>query len=294
MKVTRRFRIRVWLPGGAIALAIVVMGAKRAEPTDVLRVMTFNVRYAGAQAPNAWHQRRPVASALIRQQSPDVVGTQEGLYGQLKDLEADLPAYDWIGLGREGGSRGEFMAVFYRKDRLEPLQFDHYWLSDTPDVIGSATWGNSVRRMVTWVKFRDRTTNGEFYFINTHFDHRVQESREKSAALVLARTDELKTDLPVLLVGDFNAAAGANRVYDLLVNENAFTDTWTAAEHRGKAIGTFHGYEGPTEDGSRIDWILSRGPVTTLSSEVVTFAVDGQYPSDHFPVAARVRLQTGP
>jgi len=40
------------------------------------------------------------------------------------------------------------MAIFYRKDRFEPREFDHFWLSDTPNVVASTTWGNSNRRMV--------------------------------------------------------------------------------------------------------------------------------------------------
>ena len=60
------------------------------------------------------------------------MGTQEGLYHQIRQIDEDLSEMTWIGLGRQGGSHGEFMAVFYRPDRLEPLEFDHFWLSDTP------------------------------------------------------------------------------------------------------------------------------------------------------------------
>lgn len=93
---------------------------------------------------------------MIKKQAPDLIGTQEGVYAQLKDIATDLPAYEWIGLGRDGGSRGEFMAVFYRKDRFEPLKYDHFWLSDTPSVVASTTWGDTNRRMVTWFRFKDR------------------------------------------------------------------------------------------------------------------------------------------
>jgi endonuclease/exonuclease/phosphatase family metal-dependent hydrolase len=255
-----------------------------------LTVMTYNLRFASTQMPHAWHVRRPLMRELIKRQSPDVIGTQEGVYQQIQDLAADLPGYDWIGLGRDGGSRGEFMAVFYCTERLDPLEFDHFWLSDTPEAIGSITWGNTNRRMVTWVRFRDRQTDQEFYFFNTHFDHRLQDAREKSAELLLGRVNGLKTTLPILLVGDFNAAAGMNRVYEVLVGPHAFTDTWTAAETHGELIGTFHGYLGPIANGYRIDWILSRGTVQALDTEIITFAQDGQYASDHFPVVARVRL----
>ena len=147
--------------------------AATADAPGTLTVMTYNLKYASINPPNAWPQRRPLMGELIEKLAPDVLGTQEGLYGQLHDLAADLPAFQWIGLGREGGSRGEFMAVFYRTARLEPLAFDHFWLSDTPGVIGSKTWGATLPRMVTWVKFRDRQTKREFRFVNTHFDHQI-------------------------------------------------------------------------------------------------------------------------
>lgn len=276
----------LWALNGAMPPVAVA-----ADPaTRELAVMTYNLRYASSQPPNAWEARRPVAREMLAQERPDVIGTQEGLYRQVKDLAADLPDYSWIGTGREGGSRGEFMAIFYRRERLEPLEYDHYWLSDTPDVIGSTTWGNSVRRMVTSVTFRDLHSGRNFYFINSHFDHQVQASREKSAALVLDRVTKLKAMLPVLLVGDFNAAAEANKAYELLVGQDKFVDTWKIADQRGEAWNTFHGYDEPKKGGQRIDWILARGPVKVRQTEVVTFEKNGQYPSDHFPVIARLTL----
>jgi endonuclease/exonuclease/phosphatase family metal-dependent hydrolase len=256
-----------------------------------LAVMTYNLRYASPNPPNAWPQRRPVMRELIQQVAPDVMGTQEGLYEQIKDLAADLPDYEWIGTGRDGGSRGEFMAVFFRKARLEPLAFDHFWLSDTPAVIGSTTWGNSNRRMVTWVKFRDRGTGGEFFLFNTHFDHQIQPAREKSAELVRQRVTALDTKLPVLLIGDFNAAAGSNKAYEILTGDKFFTDAWTlAGERRGEGINTFNGFQPAERNGVRIDWILARGEVTVAKAETVTYSPNSQFPSDHFPVVARLRL----
>jgi len=272
------------------AAALFIARTAAADEPSTLGVMTFNLRYASETPPNAWPQRRPVVRDLIQQKAPDAIGTQEGLYGQVKDIAADSPDYDWIGLGREGGSRGEFMAVFYRRERLTPLEFDHFWLSDTPDVIGSSTWGNSNRRMVTWVRFLDTLAKREFYFFNTHFDHEIQPAREKSADLVMKRVEQLPKKLPVILLGDFNAAAGANPAYDKLVGAERFTDTWTTAKTRGDPIGTFHNYGGAKMDGARIDWILTRGPVDCLASEVITYNKDGQYPSDHFPVFARLRI----
>jgi len=89
-------------------------------------IATYNLRYAGDAPPNAWPQRRPPLQALLDHYRPDLNGTQEGLYSQIKGIAADQPAYDWIGLGRDGGSRGEFMAIFGRRGRFEPLEYDHF------------------------------------------------------------------------------------------------------------------------------------------------------------------------
>lgn len=252
-----------------------------------LCVMTYNLRYASDKSPNSWAERRPVMRECLRNLQPDLIGTQEGLYTQLKDIATDLPDYSWIGLGREGGSHSEFMAVFYKKDRFDPLEYDHFWLSDTPDVMGSTTWGHKNRRMVTWVRFLDRTSLQEFYLFNTHFDHEVQPAREKAAALLLQRVQGLTNQLPVIITGDFNAEAGNNKAYEILVNDQGFVDTWSAArEHRGQALATFHDFKTPTANGPRIDWILTRGPIETQAVETRLCQKGPQHASDHLPVVA--------
>jgi len=273
------------LSGGALVCA--------ADATHTtLCVMTYNLRYASPNPPNDWPTRRPLVGEVIRSVAPDVLGTQEGLHAQLQDLASDLPEYDWVGVGRDDGKvKSEFMAVFYRKARLETLATNHFWLSDTPEVAGSTTWGNSNRRMVTWLKFRDRTTGGEFYLWNTHFDHQIQLAREKSAELVRQRVTALNTKLPVILMGDFNAAAGSNQAYHILTEGKFFTDAWlAAAERKGEGVGTFNNFKAAVPNGARIDWILTRGEVVVDRAETLTFTRNGQFPSDHFPVAAWLRL----
>lgn len=266
--------------------------APASESGLTLRVMTFNLRYASPQPPNAWPDRRPIMRRLIEREAPDVIGTQEGVYSQLRDMAADLPDYEWLGLGREGGSRGEFMAIFFRRDRFEPAAYDHFWLSDTPDVIGSMTWGNRYRRMVTWVRLRERSSGREFYFWNTHFDHEVEAARRKAAALLRERIAAADADVPLLLVGDFNCAAGNSAAFSILTNNTGLFDTWTAAEKReNESLNTFHNYEPPLEDGVRIDWILARSRASVRRAAIVDYREGAQYPSDHFPVTATVRFE---
>jgi endonuclease/exonuclease/phosphatase family metal-dependent hydrolase len=259
--------------------------------TGELLIATYNVRYAGDALPNAWPQRRPLLQALLDLYHPDLIGTQEGLYSQIKDIAADQPAYDWIGLGRDGGSRGEFMAIFYRRDRFDPLEYDHFWLSDTPDMIASSTWGNDVRRMVTWAKFRDRTTGREFYFWNTHLDHAVQLAREKSADLIRQRISLLPSGVPLFLVGDFNSVARENRAYEILTQGAGLSDSWFAArERRNEDANSFTGFGPLLREGKRIDWILARGAMDVRATEAVTFQPGGHWPSDHLPIMTWVTL----
>src|SRR6478609_5433346 len=277
----RRFILGIFLCGMAATLT-------RAEvaTNPPLCVMTYNLRYASPKPPNAWPERRPLMRELITNVAPDLIGTQEGLQAQLQDLVSDLPDYVWTGVGRDDGkAKGEFMAVFYRKTRLEALSTNHFWLSDTPEIPGSTTWGNSNRRMVTWLQFRDRSNGNKFFLFNTHFDHEVQLAREKSATLLRQHITDLNTQLPVLLIGDFNAGAGRNKAYELLTEGGFFSDTWlTAKERTNEGANSFNGFQPLVRKGERIDWILTRGDITVERAEINLFGRNGQFPSDHFPV----------
>lgn len=256
-----------------------------------LTIATFNLRYASDTPPNSWPERRPAMKACLQKMAADVIGTQEGLYHQLKDIAEDQPDYAWIGTGRDGGSRGEFMAIFYRKSRLEPMEFDHFWLSDTPNVIASTNWGNTNRRMATWVRFRGRKTGREFIVLNTHLDHAVVGAREKGAALIRQRIEQLTNNLPVVLLGDFNADPAKEKAYQIFVADGFLSDTWLAAdERRNEGLDTFHDFKGARKGAYRIDWILTRGPWHASKAEVFVFSIQNQFPSDHHPVLARLRL----
>ena len=259
--------------------------------TRPLRIMSFNLRFASTAEPHSWTVRRPVMSALLRRENPHVMGTQEGLYQQLRDIDADLgPHYAWIGTGRAGGSLGEFSAIFYDTRRLSPVEHYTFWLSGTPEVIGSNTWRAAFPRIVTWVRFRDLLDGGrEFYVLNTHFDHARQSAREHSAALMALRIAGLDRSLPVVVTGDFNVAAHRNPVYDAMLGAG-LVDTWETAAERSALYGTFHGYKPPVPDGDRIDWILSTPGVTAQRASINTFSRNGRFPSDHLPVQAWVTL----
>jgi endonuclease/exonuclease/phosphatase family metal-dependent hydrolase len=292
MRMTRRAGLRTVVAAGLALPLLTTMPTSAAGPGNLrLSVMSFNLRFASNSEPNSWPTRRPVMRKLLRREAPTIMGTQEGLYQQLRDIHADLgPLYDWIGTGREGGSHDESTAIYYDTRRLAPVEHDTYWLSDTPGVIGSNSWGGMFPRIVTWVRFRDLNAGGrELHVLNTHLDHVSQYARERGALFIARKAAELGRSAPVVVTGDFNAAAHANRAYDTLLAAG-LVDTWDAAAERGEPYATFHGYKPLTPGGDRIDWILASTGAVVHRASINTFAPNGQFPSDHLPVQASLTL----
>lgn len=268
----------------ALAICLLTCGPAMAQP---LRVMTFNVRLpVDSDGANRWEARRALMAQVVARENPDLIGTQELFQRQGDELVARLPQYAWFGQGRRGGSGDEHMGVFYRKDRLRVLATGDFWLSDTPETVGSISWGNVLPRMVTWARFQRIADGATFVLYNTHLPYREQDepARERGAALILARLRQLPADEPIILTGDFNTAPDSP-TYALLTT--ALTDAWTAAPRRLGPPATFHDFTGKAD--RRIDWILFRG-LQAKSARTVTTHRRGRYPSDHFPVVVDFEL----
>ncbi|MFT7622015.1 MAG: endonuclease/exonuclease/phosphatase family metal-dependent hydrolase [Myxococcota bacterium] len=176
-----------------------------------LRVMTLNVRYDKPDpGDNAWAVRRSSLLHLIRGHLPDVLATQEALPHQLVELVVGLPEYAVVGRDRRGNGRGEYCAIFYRRERFECMRHGDFALSETPGAIGSVTpsWGNILPRIATWALLRDSETFKRVLVINTHFDHESARARHLSATLLKRKAQELMPDGgAVIIAGDFNSTA---------------------------------------------------------------------------------------
>ena len=100
------------------------------------------------------------------------------------------------------------------------------------------------------------------------------------------------TKLPVILVGDFNAAAGDDPAYDDASRRRQVRRFWTSAEKRGPAIGTFHNYAGQkkTVRGSIGSSRAARSKASGKRSRDVSRK--RAYPSDHFPVRGDPSVDT--
>jgi len=247
-----------------------------------LTVMGLNIRLpSDGDGVNRWELRRDLTMATIRRADPDVIGTQELFKRQGDDVVARLPNYRWIGVGRSGAERAddEHMGIFYRADRLTVERWGNFWLSDTPEVPGSISWGHPLPRMVTWAVFRE-ADGRRFAMFNTHLPYRAEDeaAREKGAALLAARIPAIAGDLPVVVTGDFNTVPDSP-TYRRMARD--LRDAWVAAPVRSGPEATFHGFTGKPD--RRIDWVFMRGFAVKRATTVDTRRGD-VFPSDHYPV----------
>lgn len=273
-------------------------GGEEPVPGPKVKVMTFNIRVGtAADGENAWDKRKNLVFQVFKDQDADFVGVQEALNFQLKEIDAAVTAYDRVGIATEDGKlKGPINAIYYKKSRFEVKKTDTFWLSNTPEVPGSQTWGNKFPRTVTWARFVEKSSQYTFYVYNTHFDHASQNSREKSAVLLAKRIADRGSPMdPFVVTGDFNAAEG--NIVVRFLKENAkidgqttavrLRDTFRVVKPDADNVGTAHGFSGKTT-GNKIDYVWVPAKQKVNSASIDHFNKDGRYPSDHFPVVGTV------
>jgi len=255
-----------------------------------LHVMTFNIRYGTAgDGVNRWELRKVMVFALIREEVPDILGVQEALFFQLDEIRRAVPGYEMVGVGRDDGKmQGEYSAILYRTNRFRRVEEETFWLSDTPTIPGSTCWGNSITRICTWVRLMDARSRRGLYVYNLHLDHISQPSREKSVALLAERIRKRTDTEPFIVMGDFNAGEENAAVRFLKSEEVGLIDTYRHLHPADSSVGTFHAFRGD-RTGEKIDHIFVEPWTEILGAAILHGDTDGRYPSDHFPVTARIR-----
>jgi endonuclease/exonuclease/phosphatase family metal-dependent hydrolase len=262
-------------------LAVVAMPVQARD----LRVMSFNVRYPNPDdGPNRWEARAPILIDTIRAADPDVVGTQELYRRQGDAIVRALPHWRWFGRDRRGAHTDEHMGILYRTDRLRLVRHGDFWLSDTPDRVGSASWGTDLPRMVNWGEFV-RKDGRRLVFFDTHFPHRDSDAiaRTKAAGVLLARMRRIAGQLPVVVTGDLNAQPDSEAYRAFAAT---LADAWARAPQRSGPVLTFHDFTGTPD--RRIDYVFVRG-FRPVAARVATDHRGPRYPSDHFPVVVDLR-----
>ncbi|KAG6410489.1 hypothetical protein SASPL_128550 [Salvia splendens] len=266
--------------------------------------------YQAEDSPNSWDRRKDLCVTVISSYSPMILCTQQGVKSQLDYLQQCLPGYERFGISRKGpeDTSDQHCTIFYEKEKIELIEGGTFWLSESPSVPGSMSWGSTEPCISTWaISFSSFLKGVEppgfsFQIVNTNMDELSPRARRRGALLTWQHIASLPPNLPVLYCGGEHGVVGDMR------------DAWPNARVRKNVslIRTYHGFKGDkqgaleflklifralclcwdrqTQD-LQVDWILFRGrSLIPVSCEVVSDNVDGYYPSSHYPIFAEFML----
>lgn len=280
-----------------------------------LYVGQYNIRNANKKDDangNGWERRCPVVCDILRIESFDIFGAQEVFHSQLEDLQKGLPQYASIGVGREDGkTAGEYAPIFYKKDRIKCLASGTFWLSETPDVVGSKGWDAKYPRICTWGQFKDKESGKKFWMFNLHMDHRGVEARKQSCLLILDKIKEMCGNQPCILTGDFNVGQD-NEIYKIIAESGVLSDSYETAEVRFAETGPMNYFKPNYKTERRIDHVFLSQHFKPLDYVLLTYSYwapvepseqakaeiaagkegvivhEQRLPSDHYPIGVHV------
>ncbi len=262
-----------------------------------LKVMSYNIRYGTAgDGENDWKNRRQPVIDQIQRQAPEMLGLQEALRFQIDEIREALPHYGEVGIGRDGGEKGEYSCILYDTRKFEVLDSGTFWLSETPEK-RSQNWDAACVRICTWALLKSKTTGETFYHFNTHLDYRSAEARLKGIQLIAQRIAARKPEVPFVLTGDFNTAEDSLPIQYLKGKAHdsktpvVMVDAFRVLHPDAKEVGTFNRFQGDKR-GAKIDYIMTTSSTKVLAADIDFSMPAGRCISDHFAVTATVRFRS--
>jgi endonuclease/exonuclease/phosphatase family metal-dependent hydrolase len=246
-----------------------------------MRLMTFNIRFLNSiDGPNKWQFRKELVLEVFWTYLPDLVACQEVTVPQLEYLAANLTGFEPFIKHRDIDPTCQYPTIFYRPETIVAAAGDEFWLSETPRVHRSKSWGSAFPRMLTYGLFRETHRDQWFYFGDTHLDHVSGSAREHGALMIRDLFQHLAA--PAVLAGDFNDLPGSLVHQTLAGPDSPFRDSWEVLQQPEAGISTQHRFKGEFF-GGRIDWILITDPFRLKKAQIIKYNQADRYPSDHFP-----------
>ena len=262
-----------------------------------LSTMSFNMKFedmtGGGDPIHTWERRKSGIVECLNNYKADIVGSQELQCWQHNEL-MELLGETWASVGKpRNGSNTERSSIIYNTEKIEYISGETIWLSETPAVEGSKSWGSAQPRILTYGKFLHKASGTEFYYFNTHLDHHSEEARRNQLEMVVSYMDQYVADYPVILTGDFNVYITNEAFEPLTSKSDVYDNTFTPfLGELGDNMKTTHGFNGGTE-GSPIDFIFySVNSLNVESTQIIHDVHDGRYYlSDHYPVHSIITLK---
>lgn len=295
--------MKKWILAFALLSLWPVMGWGAKRPSGEYRVMTCNIRITGleADAPypeRVWENRRDLCVKTIKNLHPDFFCLQEVIYDSyswfVDKFGKEYDSFGFVGPEMDPWTEGYHFigknVIFFKKSRFEWVSSGSYWLSETPTIAGSMSWGTTRARHCNWVRIRDKKTGKEFRLVNTHLDHKSDPARREQIRMIVEECEQYSDGMPQVLCGDFNAGVGSAPIQYIRSSGN-WKEMYEDIHGPGEAGRTAHGFLGDAKGpGRRIDFIFYKGPVKTLDARIVKDHEGNIFPSDHYFVVADFRI----
>ncbi len=245
-------------------------------------VITLNLRFGLAEdGANGWGFRKKHFPTFFQKYAVDFFCFQEANDFQVRFIEQCLPDYRLVGERSPAPPFWQNNIIFFHRS-WHCHHKAHLFLSPTPS-IPSRFQDSRWPRQCTIGMFEKGKHS--VTCVSTHFDFSAV-VQERSARIIIDELSTLPSNMPVILMGDFNTTP-SSPCYRLLTGTAPTTRLSSSFKNvfNSPFPGTYHGFSGKQDD-RHIDWILYRGHVTPLSQAVITQPFGNQYLSDHFPVIA--------
>jgi endonuclease/exonuclease/phosphatase family metal-dependent hydrolase len=254
-----------------------------------LRIASYNLRYKtdlDIESGNEWDKRKHHIVNIINNYDIEIVGTQEGNFGQMDDLLSLLPNFDYVGYPY-GGTSGTIhtASILFKKTRFEVMSQGRFWYSETPD-IESIGWDAHDLRICTWARMKDKQNGLQFYFFTSHFYFRYQDARENSGKVMVNKIKEIVIDdLPIISTGDFNSSPSSHQInYIKTFLQSAYEVTELSRSGPEETFYPKFKYDSKNL-GRRLDYVFVNKKVHVLTYNVLDYTYDdNRFPSDHLPV----------
>lgn len=284
-----------------LGLVLLVGHAAPADPparTGTFTVAQFNVRFDFENdGANRWANRVELVVGLIQDAKASVACLQEDKNEQVEDLKRLMPGWEFVGKARDGRA-SERCCVAFDTAVWRRVEAGDFWLSDTPEVVGSNTWGCTYPHKVTWARLERLKDPGrrQVLFLSTHLEEHADQDavRDKSVAVIRTWLAQHARGANLVVCGDFNAGVGEAAHAAMVADapEPKLQDAWEVVKPKDTRTGTVHGFSGRSQK-KRIDWILIGGRVNATGIRIDRWNKDGRYPSDHFAVVAELEVLPG-
>lgn len=273
--------------------------------TGVIKVISFNIKrdfgFSFSQK-NSWEKRRSIVAEMIKSSGASIVGVQELLPSMRSDVEHLLANdYTILGFGRFHGQKpkdDEHTDIIVRNNDVDIKFYKTFWLSRNPEEEASRALSAVFPRICTVAEVYIKDIDQKIRVFNTHFDHISGFARNLGVRIILDYINKFNEvdPLPCILMGDLNAGINTRAVRILRENLHSYKTFHLNDVYQhctpDTISNTLHFFSGKIKPGrSPIDYIFVSDDFEVLESHIDTKDFEGQYPSDHYPIIATLRIK---